>query len=29
MYYDPMISKLITRGKTRTESLANLNKAID
>lgn len=29
MYYDPMISKLITRGKDRTEWLANLNKAID
>jgi len=29
MYYDPMISKLICRGESRSEALANLNKAID
>lgn len=29
MYYDPMISKLITWGKDRTQALSRLNNAID
>jgi propionyl-CoA carboxylase alpha chain len=29
MYYDPMIAKLITRGDTRDEAIANMRKALD
>jgi acetyl/propionyl-CoA carboxylase alpha subunit len=29
MFYDPMISKLITYGKTRDEALKRMNKALD
>lgn len=28
-FYDPMIGKLIARGKTRTEALARLRRAVD
>lgn len=29
MFYDPMISKLITYGKTRKDSIARMHKALD
>lgn len=29
VYYDPMIAKLITKGKDRTESITRMNKALD